>query len=93
MHLRGMNPYVASALADWQAKLRLRPAVPLGSAPRSSAGDLVTSSGAPLALGAAGCCGIVPSLVSSLQEQQQLHSPHAVLQQSKRPVQAPAHSA
>ena len=57
LHLRNMNPYVASALGDWRSKLGLAPAVPLSRAPRSSAGSLITSAGRPPLMG----CTILPA--------------------------------
>ena len=45
MHLRDMNPYVATALGDWQSKLSLTPAIPLGHAPQAFKHLLDSSAG------------------------------------------------
>ena len=46
MHLRDLNPYVATALGDWRSKQQLTPAVPLSHGPRASKHDMPDSAGA-----------------------------------------------
>ena len=79
MHLRNMNPYVATALGNWRSKLHITPAVPLSNAPRSNQSRLQSSAGA---------CGVLAgSLVGSSGGRQR--EPCVSADQSPEPCTAP----